>query len=89
MYKLAKKLEFGDQLVKNIEVTDDEPLIEDITREYNKGMWTIGYTGQSPERIKAHMEHRATFNTTTLKAEGGPVDGEYFGMPWPCWGTGA
>jgi len=87
MYKLAKKLEFGDQLVKNIEVTDDEPLIEDITREYNKGMWTIGYTGQSPERIKAHMEHRATFNTTTLKAEGGPVDGEYFGMPWPCWGT--
>ena len=50
-------------------------------------MWTIGYTGQSPERIRAHMEHRATFNTTTLKAEGGPLDGEYFGMPWPCWGT--
>ena len=33
------------------------------------------------------MEHRHTFNTTTLQAEGGPLDGEYFGMPWPCWGT--
>ncbi|MFK7855201.1 MAG: formate dehydrogenase subunit alpha [Granulosicoccus sp.] len=87
MYKLASKLGFGDELTKNIKVTDDEPLIEDITREFNKGMWTIGYTGQSPERIKAHMEHRGTFDETTLQAKGGPLDGEYFGMPWPCWGT--
>ena len=87
MYKLASKLGFGDELTKNIEVTNDEPLIEDITREFNKGMWTIGYTGQSPERIKAHMEHRGTFDETTLQAKGGPLDGEYFGMPWPCWGT--
>ncbi len=87
MYKLANKLGFGKELTMNIEVTDDEPLIEDITREFNNGMWTIGYTGQSPERLRAHMEHRGTFNTTTLKAEGGPLDGEYFGMPWPCWGT--
>jgi formate dehydrogenase major subunit len=21
-----------------------------------------------------------------LKAEGGPCDGEYYGLPWPCWG---
>ena len=30
--------------------------VEDITREFNRGMWTIGYTGQSPERLKAHAE---------------------------------
>ena len=24
---------------------------------------------------------------TTLKAEGGPCDGDYYGLPWPCWGT--
>ena len=47
MYKFAKKLGFADELFKNIEVNDDEPLIEDITREFNSGMWTIGYTGQS------------------------------------------
>jgi formate dehydrogenase major subunit len=87
LYKFAKKLGFADQFCKNIAVTDDEPLVEDITREFNKGMWTIGYTGQSPERLKLHMENKHTFNTTTLKAEGGPVDGEYYGLPWPCWGT--
>jgi formate dehydrogenase major subunit len=87
MYKLASKLGIADQLCKHIEVNNDEPLVEDITREFNRGMWTIGYTGQSPERLKAHAEHRKTFNTATLKAEGGPVDGDYYGLPWPCWGT--
>ena len=87
MYLLASKLGFADEFTKNIEVNNDEPLIEDITREFNNGMWTIGYTGQSPERLKAHKEHRGTFNTTTLIAEGGPLDGEYYGLPWPCWGT--
>jgi formate dehydrogenase major subunit len=85
--KFAKKLGFDQQLFKNIKVVNGEPLIEDITREWNGGMWTIGYTGQSPERLKAHAANRHTFNTTTLKAEGGPVDGDYYGLPWPCWGT--
>ncbi len=87
MYKFAKKLGFDQQLFKNIKVNGEEPLIEDITREWNRGMWTIGYTGQSPERLKMHMANKHTFNTTTLKAEGGPADGDYYGLPWPCWGT--
>jgi formate dehydrogenase major subunit len=87
MYKMAKKLGFDQQLFKNIKVNGEEPLIEDITREWNSGMWTVGYTGQSPERLKLHMENKHTFNTTTLKAEGGPADGDYYGLPWPCWGT--
>jgi len=33
------------------------------------------------------LENKHTFNTTTLRAEGGPCDGEYYGLPWPCWGT--
>jgi formate dehydrogenase major subunit len=52
---------------------NDEPLIEDITREFNRGMWTIGYTGQSPERLKLHMANQHTFDKTTLKAVGGPA----------------
>jgi formate dehydrogenase major subunit len=87
MYLFAKKLGFADQLFKNITVNGNEPLIEDILRELNSGTWTIGYTGQSPERLKLHAENRHTFNTTTLKAEGGPCDGDYYGLPWPCWGT--
>ncbi len=88
MYKLAKKLGFDAELFKNIKVENDEPVIEDITREFNKGMWTIGYTGQTPERMRAHMANQHTFDKTTLQAVGGPLDGEYYGMPWPCWGTG-
>ncbi len=87
MYKLAKKLGFAEEFTKHIAVTADEPNVEDTLREINRGMWTIGYTGQSPERLKLHLENKHTFNTTTLKAEGGPADGDYYGLPWPSWGT--
>ncbi len=87
MYLFAKKLGFEAEMFKHIKVNGSEPLIEDITREYNRGMWTIGYTGQSPERLKAHMANQHLFDPTTLKAKGGPVDGDYYGLPWPCWGT--
>ena len=89
MYLFAKKFGTADQMFKNIKVNGNEPLIEDITREFNGGMWTIGYTGQSPERLRKHMANMWTFNKTTLQAVGGPADGEYFGLPWPCWGTPA
>ena len=93
MYLFAKKFGFADQLVgkkdgkQNIQVVNDEPVIEDITREFNRGCWTIGYTGQSPERLKLHMKNMHTFDVKTLRAKGGPCDGDYFGLPWPCYGT--
>jgi formate dehydrogenase major subunit len=92
MYAFASKFGFGNEFVKNIELVKDkdgwdEPSMEDTLREINQGTWTIGYTGQSPERLKLHMKHMSTFNPNTLKAEGGPCDGEYFGLPWPCYGT--
>ena len=88
MAKFAKKFGWADRLFRNIGMdAEDEPNIEDITREFNGGMWTIGYTGQSPERIKLHMANQHTFDKTTLQAIGGPADGEYYGLPWPCWGN--
>jgi formate dehydrogenase major subunit len=33
------------------------------------------------------MENQHTFDKTTLQARGGPADGDYYGLPWPCWGT--
>jgi formate dehydrogenase major subunit len=65
----------------------EEPEPESILREINKGTWTIGYTGQSPERLKLHMKHMNTFDVRTLRAKGGPCDGDFFGLPWPCYGT--
>ncbi|MCS0580529.1 formate dehydrogenase subunit alpha [Massilia pinisoli] len=87
MYLFARKLGFGEQLVKNIKVVNNEPVIEDILREINRSCWTIGYTGCSPERLKLHMEHKRDFNPTTMRAESGPCKGDYYGLPWPCWGT--
>ena len=87
IYKFAKKFGFADRMFRQIKVENDEPYVEDVTREFNSGMWTIGYTGQSPERIKAHMANQFMFDKTTLQAVGGELDGEYYGLPWPCWGT--
>jgi formate dehydrogenase major subunit len=98
MYQLAQKLGFAEQLVKNYKMQkvkgQDEPMPEDILREINRGVWTIGYTGQSPERLKAHMRNMHVFDVRTLRAKGGidketgyKLDGEYFGLPWPCYGT--
>ncbi len=87
MYLFAKKFGFADQLCKNIKVVNNEPVIEDILREINRTCWTIGYTGCSPERLKLHAANKHTFDPTTLKAESGPCAGDYYGLPWPCWGT--
>jgi len=92
MGMFAKKFGWADKFFKNIKMDDlgngrSEPNIEDVTREFNGGMWTIGYTGQSPERMKRHMANQATFDRTTLLAKGGPASGDYYGLPWPCWGT--
>jgi formate dehydrogenase major subunit len=99
MYEFAKRLGFADQLLgkkdgkQNIAVVKtadgkfEEPVVEDILREINRGCFTIGYTGQSPERLKLHMKNMHTFDVKTLRARGGPCDGDYFGLPWPCYGT--
>lgn len=99
MYQLAEKLGFGKELVKNYKMQKvkgmDEPVPEDILREMNASVWTIGYTGQSPERIKAHMRNMHAFDVKTLRAKDGSVDketgykldGDYYGLPWPCFGT--
>ncbi|MAO12204.1 MULTISPECIES: formate dehydrogenase subunit alpha [Marinobacter] len=87
MKLLADKFGFTDRMFRNIAIEGNEPLIEDITREFNRGMWTIGYTGQSPERLKKHMQYQHHFDKTTLRAVGGPCDGDTYGLPWPCWGT--
>jgi len=99
MYQFAEKLGFGKELVKNYKMQKvkglDEPMVEDILREINRSVWTIGYTGQSPERLKAHMKNMGAFDVKTLKCKGTVVDkatgydmtGDYFGLPWPCYGT--
>jgi formate dehydrogenase major subunit len=87
MYLLAKKLGFAEQMFKNIKVENNLPVAEDILREINRGSWSTGYCGQSPERLKSHMAHQADFDMLTQRAAAGPNKGDYYGLPWPCWGS--
>jgi len=94
MYAFAKKFGYGPEFVKNYKIVKpdgdrkmEEPEMESVLREINRGVWTIGYTGQSPERLKLHMKNMNTFDVKSLRAKGGPCDGDYFGLPWPCYGT--
>ncbi|WP_028103751.1 formate dehydrogenase subunit alpha [Pseudoduganella violaceinigra] len=99
MYQLAEKLGFGKQLAAKLKLVPGkgnmmEPEPESMLREINRGSWTIGYTGQSPERLKAHMRNMHMFDVKTLRCKGGKdaetgydLTGDYFGLPWPCYGT--
>ena len=87
MYLLAKKLGFADKMYKNVKVENNLPAAEDILREINRGSWSTGYCGQSPERIKAHMANQKDFDLVTMRAAQGPCKGDYYGLPWPCWGS--
>jgi formate dehydrogenase major subunit len=99
MYQLAQKLGFDKEFVAKVKMVAGkggmmEPEMESVLREINQSCWTIGYTGQSPERLKAHMRNMNVFDVKTLRAKGGvdketgyQLDGDYFGLPWPCFGT--
>jgi formate dehydrogenase major subunit len=104
MQAFADKLGFGEQFGKNYKmltfskhgVNWKEPEVESVLLEVNRGTWTIGYTGQSPDRLKAHMRNMHVFDVKTLRARGGKdaetgydLTGDYFGLPWPCFGTAA
>ena len=104
MQAFADRLGFGPQFGKNYKMLSfnkhgiewKEPEIESVLLEINNGSWTIGYTGQSPDRLKAHMRNMHVFDVKTLRARGGKdaetgydLTGDYFGLPWPCYGTAA
>jgi formate dehydrogenase major subunit len=86
MYLMARKLGFANEMFQHITVEGTRPVPEDILREINRGCLSTGYTGQSPERLKLHMKHQADFDKITMQATSGPLQGEYYGLPWPCWG---
>jgi formate dehydrogenase major subunit len=91
VYLLSKKFGFEDKMFKNIKVNGTKPEAEDVLREMNRGSWSTGYCGQSPERLKAHMKYQAKFDLVTMRApkDVPEVGGDYYGLPWPCWGSPA
>jgi formate dehydrogenase major subunit len=95
---LAERLGFKKQFTKNFKGSWKgvpanmkevkalpEQTIEDVLREINMGVLSIGYIGQTPERVKRQQQWAHVFDIKTKKAVGGPVNGEQWGLPWPCW----
>ena len=87
LYLLASKLGLADRVFKNIKTDNGDPLAEDVLSEINRGGWSTGYTGQSAERLKAHLRNQHKFDPVTLRApkDDPEVGGDYYGLPWPCW----
>jgi formate dehydrogenase major subunit len=82
--------EFADHLGFGEHFDYDE--VEDVTREINLGVRSVGYVGQSPERLKLHQQNSGLFSAEDLQADldedhelYDDLGGDYYGLPWPCW----
>ncbi len=78
--QFAERLGFGEHF--------DYDEVEDVTREWNLGTRSVGYVGQTPERLKAHQQNSEVFSAEDIQAEvdeDHELHGEYYGLPWPCW----
>ena len=91
MQELADRFGFGEHFDwgSGPDLYSGKSTYEDALREINIGVRTIGYI-QDPERLELHREYDWAFSTETLQAEspGTPVEGDYWCLPWPCWGEG-
>jgi len=90
MQELADELGFGEHFDwgEGEELYNGKATYEAVIREFNLGTMTIGYR-QDPERLQQHLEYDYAFSSEDLQgAKGTPVEGEYWMLPWPCWGEG-
>ncbi len=94
MFAFAKKFGFYDQFVqgmkmdiregKVVQVKNDFKWPDDAVREIARTIKSIGLSGWTPERLRSHQENWHMFDPVTLEGKG-PMKGQYYGLPWPCW----
>lgn len=94
MFLFAKKFGFYDEYVRGMkmgivnhelkQIKDDFKWPDDATDEIARNTQSIGNNGRTAARLRKHQENWQNFDPLTLKGRG-PVEGEYYGLPWPCW----
>jgi formate dehydrogenase major subunit len=57
---------------------------DDATDEIARIIKTIGLPGWTATRLKKHTDNWHMFDEVSLRGAG-PMKGEYYGLPWPCW----
>lgn len=94
MRELAERLGFGEHFTYEDPArpaNDYQRMVspELILKEFNRGSLGIMYRGKTPERLKAQQLQCATecnvFSCEDCQAKSGPLVGQYWGLPWPCW----
>ena len=82
----AKRFGFVNDFAKSVKGPwGKDTLVEDIVAEWNIGMLSIGMRGQTVARMKRQRDNAHLFDVKTKKGTSGPVKGEQWGLPWPCW----
>jgi len=87
MFELAKRLGFYEQFTKGMLIKENKKSFtfpEDATDEIARIIKTIGLTGWTAKRLKKHQENWHMFDQVSMRGIG-PMKGEYYGLPWPCW----
>jgi len=87
MFLLAKKLGFYDEFTAGMKMKEKKKTFkfpEDATDEFARIIKTIGFTGWTSKRLKNHQENWHMFDQVSGRGFG-PMKGEYYGLPWPCW----
>ncbi len=90
LFALAKRLGFYDELTAGMKIRENKKDFnwpEDATDEIARIIKTIGLTGWTAKRLKMHQENWHMFDEVSLRGYG-PMTGEYYGLPWPCWTEG-
>ena len=88
MAKFANKFGFADRFFRNIEMDDDEtPNVEEHHPRIQPRH--VDHRLYRPKPGAAENAHGqpAHLRPHDAAASGGPADGDYYGLPWPCWGT--
>lgn len=97
MFLFAKKFGFYDEYVRGMKMdvvdgvlkqvkSDNENFVwpDDATNEIGRNLQSIGSYGRTAERLKKHQKNWHNFDPNTQIGRG-EVEGEYYGLPWPCW----
>ena len=85
LFDFAKRFGFYEEFVRALgDGKGNFVWPDDATREVGMSVRSIGLQGRTPERLRAHTDNWHLFDKRTLLGHG-VVEGDYYGLPWPCW----
>ena len=87
MYRLAEKLGFADKMFKNIKVENNVPVRRTSCARSIAADGRPAIAASRPSVSSCTWPTRRTSTSSRCGRSDGPCKGDYYGLPWPCWGT--